>query len=60
MLSVGPDGRPLTFQVIASRTMTKLDIDAGQARTPLSLFCFDLLQSTVGICSTSRWPTGLR
>jgi len=43
VLSVGPDGRPLTFQVIASRTMTKLDTDAGQARTPLSLFCFDLL-----------------
>ena len=43
VLSVGEDGRPLTFQVIASRTMTKLDVGAGRARTPLSLFCFDLL-----------------
>ena len=43
MLAVGDDGRPLTFQVIASRTMTRLDTDAGQVRTPLSLFCFDLL-----------------
>ena len=43
VLSVGPDGRPLTFQVIASRTATTLDVDAGQARIPLSLFCFDLL-----------------
>ena len=49
------DGRPLTFQVIASRTMTRLDTDAGRVRrTPLSLFCFDLLQSTTGICWTSR------
>jgi DNA ligase-1 len=43
VLAVGDDGRPLTFQVIASRTMTRLDTDAGQVRTPLSLFCFDLL-----------------
>jgi DNA ligase-1 len=43
VLSVGPDGRPLTFQVIASRAMTTLDVDAGQVRIPLSLFCFDLL-----------------
>jgi DNA ligase-1 len=43
VLAVGDDGRPLTFQVIASRTMTRLDTAAGQVRTPLSLFCFDLL-----------------
>jgi DNA ligase-1 len=43
VLAVGDDGRPLTFQVIASRAMTRLDTEAGQARTPLSLFCFDLL-----------------
>jgi DNA ligase-1 len=43
VLAVGDDGRPLTFQVIAARAMTKLDTDAGQLRTPLSLFCFDLL-----------------
>jgi DNA ligase-1 len=43
VLSVGPDGRPLTFQVIASRTASKFDADATEAPTPLSLFCFDLL-----------------
>ena len=44
VLAVGADGRPLTFQVIASRTMTRLDTDAGAGpTTPLSLFCFDLL-----------------
>ncbi len=46
VLAVGADGRPLTFQVIASRTMTrpdKADPDALPATTPLSLFCFDLL-----------------
>ncbi len=46
VLAVGEDGRPLPFQVIASRTMTRLDNtdpDAIPARTSLSLFCFDLL-----------------
>ncbi len=46
VLAVGDDGRPLTFQVIASRTMSRLDKsdpEAAPARTPLSLFCFDLL-----------------
>jgi DNA ligase-1 len=45
VLSVGPDGRPLPFQIIASRTMTRAD-KADPARDPdtrLSLFCFDLL-----------------
>ncbi|MEP6561021.1 MAG: ATP-dependent DNA ligase, partial [Nakamurella sp.] len=45
VLGIGADGRPLSFQVSASRTMTRLDKGdptAGQ-RTPLSLFCFDLL-----------------
>ena len=40
----GTDGRPLTFQVSASRTMTRLDKGvSGRERIPLSLFCFDLL-----------------
>ena len=52
VLAVGDDGRPLTFQVIASRTMSRPDTAptpdtaqtvAGRSRTPLSLFCFDLL-----------------
>ena len=45
VLALGADGRPLTFQVVASRTMSRLDKAAAPAaeRTPLSLFCFDLL-----------------
>ena len=45
VLGIGADGRPLTFQVSASRTMTRLDKGdpAAGERTPLSLFCFDLL-----------------
>jgi DNA ligase-1 len=45
VLGIGSDGRPLTFQVSASRTMTRLDKGdpAAGERVPLSLFCFDLL-----------------
>ena len=45
VLALGDDGRPLPFQIIASRTMTKAD-NTGSAAHPgthLSLFCFDLL-----------------
>jgi DNA ligase-1 len=51
VLAIGADGRPLAFQVIASRTMTRTQQNPVQkdtsrkdaARTALSLFCFDLL-----------------
>ncbi len=43
VVGLGPDGRPLPFQVIASRTGSSIDVDAGRERTPLSLFVFDLL-----------------
>ena len=43
VVGVGPDGRPLPFQVIASRTGSSLDPEAGRRQTPLSLFCFDVL-----------------
>ncbi|MET0966909.1 MAG: ATP-dependent DNA ligase [Nakamurella sp.] len=45
VLGIGADGRPLTFQVSASRTMTRLDKGdpAAGERVPLSLYCFDLL-----------------
>ncbi|MGS0688495.1 ATP-dependent DNA ligase, partial [Nakamurella sp. GG22] len=50
VLAVGADGRPLAFQVIASRTMTRADKGpekngpvSAPSGTPLSLFCFDLL-----------------
>jgi DNA ligase 1 len=42
-LSLSPDGRPLAFQLIASRTASHLDPAAGASAVPLSLFCFDLL-----------------
>jgi DNA ligase-1 len=41
VLAVGPDGRPVPFQLVASRTMTKT-AQAG-ASLPLTLYCFDLL-----------------
>ena len=41
MLALGAGGRPVAFQLIASRTMTKTPGDGD--RLPLALFCFDLL-----------------
>ncbi len=43
LLAVGADGAPLPFQEIAARTASRVDVAAGRARTPLSLYCFDLL-----------------
>jgi len=43
VVGLGPDDRPLAFQVIASRTGSSADVPAGRVRTPLSLFVFDLL-----------------
>ena len=43
VVGLGPDGRPLPFQVIASRTGSSIDVVAGREKTPLSLFVFDLL-----------------
>ncbi|GGL99899.1 ATP-dependent DNA ligase [Nakamurella endophytica] len=44
VVGLRPDGRPLPFQVIASRTATSVDVAAGRDRTPLRLFAFDLLR----------------
>ena len=43
VVGLAPDGRPLPFQVIASRTASSLDVQTARRTTPLSLFCFDLL-----------------
>lgn len=43
VVGLGAGGRPLSFQVIASRTGSSTDVAAGRMRTPLSLFVFDLL-----------------
>jgi DNA ligase-1 len=43
VLSLRADGRPEAFQVVASRTMSSVDV-AGPAQTgPLQVFFFDLL-----------------
>jgi len=42
-LSLGPDGRPALFQVIAARAASHVDPVNGPGHPPLSLFCFDLL-----------------
>ncbi len=36
-------GRPLPFQVIASRTASSVDVSTARTQTPLQLFVFDLL-----------------
>ena len=62
VLAVGEDGRPLTFQVIASRTMTRLDTAdrprsrRRRCRCSVSTCC----TSTAGTCWTSRCPSGSR
>ena len=43
VLGVGADGRPLPFQVIASRTASRFDADTVGVSTPIGLFAFDLL-----------------
>lgn len=42
-VAVRSDGQPLPFQDISSRAMTSADVSGAAERTPLSLFCFDLL-----------------
>ena len=43
VVGLAPDGRPLPFQVIASRTATQSEAAGVRAQVPLSLFAFDLL-----------------
>ncbi len=43
VLAIGADGRPLPFQVSASRAMSYTDDSEPAAGTPLSLFIFDVL-----------------
>ncbi|GAA2097843.1 ATP-dependent DNA ligase [Microlunatus panaciterrae] len=45
VLAFRVDGRPEAFQVIASRTASQVDVAAQAARTPLSVFFFDLLRA---------------
>jgi DNA ligase-1 len=45
VLALGAEGRPAPFQAIAARTASRVDVAAGRIRTPLSLFCFDLLHA---------------
>ena len=43
-LALRPDGRPESFQVIASRTATQTDVAGSAARLPLQAYFFDLLR----------------
>ena len=43
-LALRPDGRPESFQVIASRTATQLDVAGSAERLPLQAYFFDLLR----------------
>ena len=43
VIALRPDGRPQPFQVTASRTGSRLDVDRLRVEAPLSLFAFDLL-----------------
>ncbi len=42
-IALDPKGRPRPFQVTASRLGSKLDVERGRAKTPLSAFMFDVL-----------------
>ena len=43
VVGLGAGGRPLPFQVIASRTASSVDVTTARTQTPLQLFVFDLL-----------------
>ncbi len=43
VLALRPDGRPLPFQLTASRTATRAEPGADATATPLTLFVFDAL-----------------
>ena len=43
VLSLRPDGRPEAFQVVASRTMSSVDVPALAQDLPLQVYFFDLL-----------------
>ncbi len=44
-IALGPDGRPLPFQVTAARTGSAADVPALRARTPLTTVLFDVLHA---------------
>lgn len=43
VIALGPDGRPLPFQDIASRVGSRIDVEAAHAALPLSPVYFDVL-----------------
>ena len=60
VLAVGDDGRPLTFQVIASRTMTGWTPTPGRSALPCRCSASTCCTWTVAICWTSRSRSGWR
>jgi DNA ligase 1 len=58
-IALGPDHRPRPFQVTASRTATRGDVEEARRATPLTFFAFDLLhvdgRDYVGEPGSVRW-----
>jgi DNA ligase 1 len=58
-IALGSDERPRPFQVTASRTATRGDVDEARKATPLTFFAFDLLHVNgddyVGEPGSVRW-----
>ena len=58
VLSLRSDGRPEAFQVVASRTMSSVDVAALAQTGPLQVFFFDLLHVDGETCWTPRLRSG--
>jgi DNA ligase 1 len=58
-IALGPDRQPRPFQVTASRTATRGDVEVARSATPLTLFAFDVLhvdgRDYVGEAGSVRW-----
>lgn len=58
VIALGPDGRPRSFQDIAGRVGSRLDVAGAQDRLPLSPSSSTCCRWTAGICSTCRCASG--
>lgn len=58
-IALGPGGRPLPFQRTAARVSSKVDVETGRRKVPLSLFVFDCLHldgaDLIGEPGPQRW-----
>ncbi|WP_329164859.1 ATP-dependent DNA ligase [Streptomyces sp. NBC_01267] len=60
-VAVGPDGRPLPFQVTAARAASRQDPERLRAEVPLHVYFFDLLhrdgKDLIDLPARTRWDT---